>query len=85
MKSTGIVRRIDDAGRIVVPMELRRNMNIKDSEDFLEIFVDDDKIILKKYMPSCIFCKSLDDVVEHQGIKVCKDCIANLNSKIADK
>ena len=45
MKSTGIVRRIDDAGRIVVPMELRRNMNIKDSEDFLEIFVDDDKII----------------------------------------
>ena len=49
MKSTGIVRRIDDAGRIVVPMELRRNMNIKDSEDFLEIFVDADKIILKKH------------------------------------
>lgn len=80
MKSTGIVRRIDDAGRIVVPMELRRNMNIRDSEDFLEIFVDDDKIILKKYMPSCIFCKSLDDVVELEGIKVCKDCVNKLSS-----
>ena len=52
MKSTGIVRTIDAVGRFVIPMELRRTMNLMDSSDALEVFVDDDKIILKKYMPN---------------------------------
>ena len=60
MKSTGIVRTIDSVGRFVIPMELRRKMNLINAEDALEVFVDDDKIVLRKYSPSCIFCKSLD-------------------------
>lgn len=78
MKSTGIVRTIDSVGRFVIPMELRRTMNITAAEDALEVFVDDDKIILRKYSPSCIFCKSLDDVVEYSGQKICKECAAKI-------
>ena len=55
MKSTGIVRKIDELGRIVLPIEIRNTLDIK-AKDSIEIFVDDDKIILKKYQPSCIFC-----------------------------
>ena len=71
MKSTGIVRTIDAVGRFVIPMELRRTMNLMDSSDALEVFVDDDKIILRKYSPSCIFCKGLDNIVEYNGQKIC--------------
>lgn len=78
MKSTGIVRTIDAVGRFVIPMELRRTMHLMDSSDALEVFVDDDKIILRKYSPSCIFCKSLDDIVEFNGQKLCKECIEKL-------
>lgn len=78
MKSTGIVRTVDSVGRFVIPMELRRKMGIIDAEDALEVFVDDDKIILRKYSPSCIFCKSLDNIVEHYGQKVCKECAQKL-------
>lgn len=55
MKSTGIVRKIDELGRIVLPIEIRNTLDIK-PKDSIEIFVDDDKIVLKKYQPSCIFC-----------------------------
>lgn len=85
MKSTGIVRTVDSVGRFVIPMELRRTMGIVDAEDALEVFVDDDKIILRKYSPSCIFCKSLDDIVEHCGHKICKECIEKLSSSILEK
>lgn len=78
MKSTGIVRTIDSVGRFVIPMELRRTMHLMDSSDALEVFVDNDKIILRKYSPSCIFCKSLDDIVEFNGQKLCKECIEKL-------
>ena len=79
MKSLGIVRRIDHVGRIVLPKELRRIFDLKDNEDSLEIFVEDDKIILKKYEPACIFCNTADDVVDYMGKKVCRACIAKLN------
>ena len=69
MKSTGIVRRVDELGRIVLPIELRRNFNIKE-RDTLEIFIDDEKIILKKYEPAYIFTGSMDDLIEYQGKKV---------------
>lgn len=80
MKSTGIVRTVDSVGRFVIPMELRRTLGIIDSEDALEVFVDDDKIILRKYSPSCIFCKSCDNVIEFGGQKICKECAAKLGT-----
>lgn len=82
MKATGIVRTIDSVGRFVIPMELRRTLGIVDAEDALEVFVDEDKIILRKYSPSCLFCKSLDDVIEFNGKKVCKKCIESLAATV---
>ncbi len=79
MKSAGIVRPIDEAGRLVLPKELRKAFNIIDSESSVEIFTDGDKIILRKYAPACIFCDSLDSVIEFKGHKVCKSCIEKLN------
>ncbi|MFW6282132.1 MAG: AbrB/MazE/SpoVT family DNA-binding domain-containing protein [bacterium] len=73
MKSTGIVRKIDDLGRMVIPIELRKTMNI-DKKDPMEIYVDEEKIILKKYEPACIFCGNADETFEFQGKTVCKDC-----------
>lgn len=66
MKSTGIVRPVDTLGRIVLPVELRRTLDI-DIKDSLEIFVDGEFIMLKKYQPSCIFCDSMDDIVSYHG------------------
>lgn len=81
MKSTGIVRKLDELGRITIPIELRRNLNVND-RDPLEIFVEDDKIILKKYEPSDIFTGSMDDLVEYNGKRVSKESIKEL-AKIA--
>lgn len=80
MKSTGIVRRIDELGRIVLPIELRNSMEIK-NKDSVEIFVDSDKIILKKYQPACLFCGNADNVILFKGKLVCKDCLAELNNQ----
>jgi len=80
MKSTGIVRKIDELGRMVIPIELRKTMNIN-KKDPMEIFVDDDKIILRKYEPACIFCDSADDVIEFEGRTICSSC----KEKIAKK
>lgn len=82
MKSTGIVRTIDKMGRFVIPKELRKTMDLTSPADALEVFVDDDKIVLRKYSPSCIFCQSLDNVVDYAGKKVCAECIRKLYEKI---
>ena len=76
MKSTGIVRRVDELGRIVIPMELRRLLGIGE-KDPLEIYVDGDLIILRKYVPSqaCIFCGNANDVINYKGKNVCKECL----------
>ena len=81
MKSTGIVRKIDELGRIVLPIEIRNTMNIN-SKDAIEIFVDEDKIILKKYEPACIFCGNADEVTYFKGKLVRKDCIAKLSETV---
>jgi len=81
MKSTGIVRKVDELGRIVLPIELRRTLNIE-IKDSLEIFVDGDAIILNKYQPSCIFCGSDKDVDEFRGKNICKECLVQLQKKI---
>lgn len=80
MKSTGIVRKIDELGRIVLPMELRTSMELN-SKDAIEIFVDDDKIILKKYQPSCIFCGNADNIKFFCDKRICADCLAKLKEK----
>ena len=79
MKETGIVRCIDGLGRIVLPKEMRKHMNI-DSGDELEIFVEEERIILKKYSPCCIFCGSETNVIGYRGKKVCASCAAELKS-----
>lgn len=77
MKATGIVRKVDELGRIVLPIELRRTLNI-DIKDPIEIFVDDEYILLKKYEPACIFCGNAKDIVSIKGKNVCADCIKEL-------
>ena len=79
MKSTGIVRKIDSVGRFVVPVELRSTLNLSNN-DSIEIFTDDDKVILKKYQPSCIFCNNADDVIYFKGKLICKDCLEELKN-----
>ena len=69
MKSTGIVRKVDELGRIVLPIELRKVLHIS-VRDAMEIFVDDDKVILKKYEPADIFTGEMEDLVEYKGKKV---------------
>lgn len=69
MKSTGIVRKVDELGRVVLPIELRRSLNI-DVKDSLEIFVDEEKIVLKKYEPADIFTGSMDNLIDFNGKKV---------------
>jgi len=80
MKSTGIVRKVDELGRVVIPIELRRTMDIEE-KDALEIYVDGDKIILRKYEPACVFCGNAKDVENFRGKNVCKECIAAILTK----
>ena len=77
MKSTGVVRRIDNLGRVVLPVELRRTFDLK-REDAVEIFIDNEYILLKKYEPACIFCGNADNVTMFGGKLICHDCIAKL-------
>lgn len=80
MKATGIVRRVDELGRIVIPAELRRTLNI-DVKDALEIYVDGEQIILKKYEPCCIFCGDARDVKNYKGKNICKGCLQELKDE----
>ena len=79
MKATGIVRKIDNLGRIVLPMELRRTLQI-DVKDDLEIFVEDEQIYLTKYQPKCVICGNEEGLKEHRGKKICSECIELLTS-----
>ncbi len=77
MKSTGMIRKLDDLGRIVLPVELRRTMDFG-IHDTVEILVEDDKLILKKYHPACIFCGDARDVVSFEGKLICWHCLEEL-------
>lgn len=83
MKSTGIVRKIDELGRIVLPIELRRTFNL-DDRDAVEIYTDGDMIVLKKFQRSCIFCGESEELVELKGKNVCPACLDKLN-KISEE
>ena len=77
MKSTGIVRKVDELGRIVLPIELRRTLDIE-IKDALEIYVEGPHIILKKYEPACIFCGDAKDITMYKGKNICPACMADL-------
>ncbi|WP_346935353.1 AbrB/MazE/SpoVT family DNA-binding domain-containing protein [Clostridium sp.] len=77
MKSTGVVRKVDQLGRIVLPIELRRTLGI-DIKDPLEIYVDGDQVILKKYEPTCIFCGEGKDIKTFDGKNICPSCIKKI-------
>ena len=81
MKSTGVVRRVDELGRIVLPKELRTILGI-DVKDAIEIFTDDDKIILQKYQPACTFCNNANDIIYFSGKRVCAECIEKLKAQL---
>lgn len=78
MKATGIVRRVDELGRIVMPIELRRTLDIA-VKDSMEIFVEGERIILRKYNPACVFCGELDGAVTFRGKLVCENCRTRLH------
>jgi transcriptional pleiotropic regulator of transition state genes len=77
IKSTGMVRRIDELGRIVIPVEIRRNIGVEE-RGALEIMVDGDKIVLKPYKPTCIFCDSADNILKYKKKNVCKNCFLEI-------
>ena len=79
MKSTGIVRKVDELGRIVLPIEIRRTLDIAERDE-IEIFMENDRIILQKYEPSCIFCGSSCGLVSYHGRNVCMECIENMSN-----
>lgn len=77
MKSIGIVRKVDELGRIVLPIELRRTLDIAE-KDALEIYIDGSSILLKKYMPACIFCGDAKNVTNFKGKNICQACLKEL-------
>lgn len=80
MKSTGIVRRVDELGRVVIPIELRRTLEIEE-RDQLEILLEDDRIVLRKYQPTCIFCGAETDLTEYRGKRICGKCLKEINEQ----
>ena len=79
MRSTGIVRKVDELGRIVLPIELRRTLDIAERDE-LEIYMDDDKVVLRKYEPSCLFCADNRGLVTYMGKNVCISCIRKMSA-----
>lgn len=80
MKSTGIVRKVDELGRIVLPIELRKNLEIN-IKDPLEIYVDGNSVILKKYLPACIFCGEATNISQFQGRNICLSCLKKISKQ----
>ncbi len=80
MKTLGTVRHIDELGRIVLPIETRRRLGLE-TKDPVEIFVEKDRIVLKKYAPACVFCGSENALVDYKEKKICKTCLSELTAK----
>lgn len=84
MKSTGIVRKVDELGRVVIPIELRNKFDIQ-VKDPIEIFVDGSSIVLKKYEPNCIFCGNSKNLLTYNEKLVCQKCAEKIGKKVEDK
>jgi len=80
VKATGIVRKVDELGRIVLPIELRRTLDIGE-KDAIEIYVEGTSIVLKKYQPSCIFCGESKKVADFKGKNICPKCLRELQAR----
>jgi transcriptional pleiotropic regulator of transition state genes len=85
MRTTGIIRGIDEVGRIVIPKEYRRMLKVNDKEDSLEISMEGDRIVLRKHMPACTFCGSADGMIEYSGYKICRNCVDNLEQIVGQQ
>lgn len=81
MKSTGIVRKVDELGRIVLPVEMRRTLDIAE-RDALEIYVEGEMIVLRKHQEACVFCNNVKDVKSFMGKNVCPDCVKKLKESL---
>ena len=84
MKSTGIVRRVDELGRVVIPIEIRNKFNIVE-KDPIEIYIDGSSIVLKKFEPNCIFCGKTNDLVKYKQRLICKKCIDKIDKLDIEK
>ena len=84
MKSTGLTRKIDSLGRIVLPMELRKHYDWPEGTP-IEIFTKGDAIVLKRYDCSCVFCNTVEPVVTFNGQKICHACLAELSATTPEK
>nr|DAQ80550.1 MAG TPA: stage V sporulation protein T [Inoviridae sp.] len=80
MKSTGVVRKVDELGRIVLPIELRRSLDIAE-KDALEIYVDGEQVILKKYQPACVFCGEARNISNYKGKNICSECMKDIKER----
>lgn len=81
MKSIGVVRKVDELGRVVIPIEVRRSLGIAE-KDPLEIYVDSENIVLKKYEPTCVFCGEAGEILRFRGKNICTDCIKAIKDAI---
>ncbi len=84
MNSTGIIRTLDNMGRVVIPREIRKQLDMTNGVDSFEIFMDGDNIVLKKHKPFCVFCKSQEECIEFENQTVCKSCIEKLQLKVEE-
>lgn len=82
MKATGMVRPIDSLGRVVIPKEIRKVFQIK-NKDAMEIFVDSDMIILKKYEPACVFCGETENVISYENRTICSKCVDRMKDLVS--
>lgn len=82
MKTTGIVKKIDQLGRVVVPREIRRSLMLEES-DPVEMYLENGAVIIKPYKPNCIICGGADDIVLYKTKKICSDCVEGLTLKNA--
>ena len=84
MKSTGIVRKVDELGRVVIPIELRNKLGIEE-KDPIEIYVDGSSVILKKFEPNCIFCGGTKNLIKYKDKLVCSKCCERLNKSMNEE
>lgn len=82
MESLGYVRKIDELGRLVIPIEIRRKFDLDHPNATVEFFLESDGILLKKYSQKCLFCDSSKDVVDFGKKRVCKECVKKLNEML---
>ncbi|MBQ1977451.1 MAG: AbrB/MazE/SpoVT family DNA-binding domain-containing protein [Ruminococcus sp.] len=81
MKAAGYLVRVDNLGRIVIPVRIRRSMELA-PDSCLELFTEENKIIMQKYQESCVFCNAEDNLIEHGGKYICKTCLESIKKSV---